>query len=165
MGSQLTFEEFTTVLTRIEACMNSRPLGHLLCVGYTVEPLTSGHFLIGRPLEALPDPSSSYHSTCLLRRWQLCQHIVRHFWKRWTTEYMEIVRRFTKWHNSSRNLQSGDIVILHEDNLVPTKWPLGRIVNVYPGKDGIVRVADVKTPNGTYKRPVAKIALLLPVEN
>ena len=163
--TKLNFEEFATVLTQIEACLNSRPLGPLPCEGDTIEPLTPGHFLVGRPLEALPDPSTSYRSVSLLKRWYLCQHLVRHFWKRWTTEYIDIIRRFVKCHNPSWNLQTGDVVILHESNLIPTKWLLGRIVNIYPGKDRIVRVVDVKTTNGTYKRPITKIALLLPIEH
>jgi hypothetical protein len=80
-------------------------------------------------------------------------------------EYIDIMRRFTKWHHPSRNLQVGDIVLLQEDNLIPTKWPLGRIVTTYPGKDNLVTVVTIKTSRGVYKRPVTKIALLLPVEN
>ena len=163
--TKLTFEELTTVLTQIEACLNSRPLAPLPCDGDTIEPLTPGHFLIGRPLEALPDSQESYRSISLLKRWHLCQNLVRHFWKRWIGEYIDIIRRFTKWQHPSRNLQVGDIVLLQEDNLVPIKWPLGRIMNTYPGKDDIVRVVDVKTGRGVYKRPVTKIALLLPLEN
>ena len=163
--TKLTFEEFATVLAQIEACLNSRPLAPLPCDGDTVEPLTPGHFLIGRPLEALPDPPASYRSISLLKRWHLCQNLVRHFWKRWVGEYIDIIRRFNKWHHPSRNMQVGDIVLLQEDNLVPTKWPLGRLVNTYPGKDDIVRVVDVKTSRGVYKRPITKIALLLPIDN
>ena len=59
-------------------------------------------------------------------------------------------------------MKVGDIVILQEDNLIPTKWPLGRIVDTYPGKDGFARVVSIKTENGIYKRPVTKTALLLP---
>ena len=80
------------------------------------------------------------------------------------SEYTDIIRRFTKWQHPSCNLQIGD-VLLQKDPLIQTKWPLGRIVNTYPGKDGLVRVVMVKTNRGVYKRPVAKIALLLPIEN
>ena len=163
--TKLTFEEFATILAQVEACLNSRPLVPLPCEGDVIEPLTPGHFLIGRPLEALPDPSASYQSISLLRRWHLCQHITRHFWKRWSTEYINVIRRYVKWHHPSRNMQVGDLVLLHEDNLVPTKWPMGRIVDVHPGKDGFVRIVTVQTSNGTYKRPITKIALLLPKEN
>ena len=160
--TKLTFEELATILAQVEACLNSRPLVPLPCEGDTIEPLTPGHFLIGRPLEALPDPSASYQSISLLRRWHLCQHITRHFWKRWSTEYISIIRRYVKWHHPSQNMQVGDLVLLQEDNLVPTKWPVGRIVDTHPGKDGFVRIVTVRTSNGTYKRPITKIALLLP---
>ena len=51
---------------------------------------------------------------------------------------------------------------MKEDSLVPTKWPLAKIIEVHRRKDGLVRVATVKTATGMYKRPVGKIALLLP---
>ena len=162
---KLTFEEFSTVLTQIEACLNSRPLVPLSCDDDGVDALTPGHFLIGRPLESLPDPAFSYHSVSLLHRWHLCQNLVRHFWQRWSSEYLSSLRKFTKWHHPSRNASIGDIVILQEDGLVPGKWPLGRVTQVHKGKDGLVRVVTIKTHTGIYKRPVHKIALLLPDEN
>ena len=163
--TKLTFEEFTTILTQIEACLNSRPLAPLPCNGDTLESLTPGHFLIGRPLQALPDPPESYREIALLKRWHLCQSMVRHFWKRWSSEYINIIHRFNKWHFPTRNLKIDDIVVLHDDKLIPTRWPLGRIIKTYPGKDSLVRVVDVKTSHGVYKRPTVKIALLLANEN
>ena len=160
--ARLTFEEFSTVLSQVEACLNSRPLTPLPDSDDGIEVLTPGHFLIGRPLEALPDPSSSYQSLALLRRWQLCQALVQHFWQRWSSEYLSQLLKFSKWHFPSRNFEVGDIVCLHEDGLVPTKWPLARVVAVYPGSDGLVRVVSVKTAKGMYKHPVTKVAFLVP---
>ena len=31
---------------------------------------------------------------------------------------------------------------------------------LYPGADGCIRVADVKTQSGTFRRPVTKICVL-----
>ena len=162
---KLTFEGFTTVLTQIESCLNSRPLTPLPCDDDGVEALTPGHFLIGRPLESIPDPAFSYRSMSLLQRWHLCQSLVRHFWQRWYAEYITILRKYTKWHHPSRNAQVGDVVIVKEDNLIPGMWPLARITEVHTGQDGLVRVATIKTANGTYKRPITKLAPLLPCEN
>ena len=55
-----TFEELTTMLVQIEACLNSRPLGSLPCGDDGVDALTPGYFLIGCPLDALSDPFLSY---------------------------------------------------------------------------------------------------------
>ena len=52
--------------------------------------------------------------------------------------------------------------MLQEDNLVPTKWPLAKVIATHPGNDGLTRVVTVRTPSGEYKRPVTKIAVLIP---
>jgi hypothetical protein len=39
-------------------------------------------------------------------------------------------------------------------------WQKGKVVDVHPGIDNKVRSVTVKTGTGTYRRPVAKIAVL-----
>ena len=90
--TKLDFEELTTVLTQIESCLNSRPLTSLPTHDDGIEALTPGHFLIGQSLESIPDSSFSYRSFSLLKRWDLCQSIVHHFWKRWSNEYFVSLR-------------------------------------------------------------------------
>ena len=162
---KLTFEELTTVLAQIESCLNSRPLTALPCVGDGgVGALTPGHFLIGRPLEALPDPAVSYQPLTLLKRWHLCQALVRHFWKRWSTEYLAGLQRMNKWRTPAPSkISVGDIVVIRADETIPGQWPLAKVLQTHPGKDGVVRVVTIKTGRGNvYTRPVVKTAPLLP---
>ncbi len=96
---KLTFEEFTTILTQIEACLNSRPLTPASTADDDgIEILTPRHFLVGKPLSALPDSQFSYRSVSLLRRWNLCQCLVRHFWQRWFNEYLSSINKHNQWH-------------------------------------------------------------------
>ena len=71
-----------------------------------------------------------------------------------------------KWNKPNRNLCPGDIVVLHDDIVFPTRWPLAlaKVVHVFPGDDNVVHEVEVKTQLGTYRRPVTKIALILPSE-
>lgn len=41
-------------------------------------------------------------------------------------------------------------MLLKQDNLPPNQWALGRITEVYPGNDNVVRVASVRTSKGVY---------------
>ena len=148
----------------MEACLNSRPLVALSCDDDGLEALTPGHFLIVRPLEALPDPAVSYRTVTLLRRWHLCQNLIRHFWQRWPKDYLANLRKYAKWHKFFSKSIGRRSCHCNEDGMIPTTWPLGRVIEVFTGKDGIVRVVNVKTKNGIFKRPVHKLAVLLPKE-
>ena len=161
--SRLTFVELTTVLAQVKACLNSRPLIPSPSTdddGFEV--LMAGHFLIGQPLSALPDPSFSHQPVSLLCRWHLCQNIMWRLWQRWFSEYLPILTRHNKWRYPTRNLSVGDVVLLRDDAAIPTKWPLGRVIEVHPGTDKLVRVATIRTSKGTYKRPITKLAVLVP---
>ena len=164
--TKLTFEEMTTILCQIEACLNSRPLTTSLDANDDdgVAPLTPAHFLIGLPLEALPDRISTepIHG---FKRWQLCQALTQHFWKRWSTEYLNGLQRFNKWRLPRRNLQIDDIVLVKDNRTSPCQWPLGRITKTHPGPDHLVRVVTVKTKTGTFIRPIVKLCLLLPAKD
>lgn len=58
------------------------------------------------------------------------------------------------------SLQAGQMVLLKEDNLIPMRWKLGRIVKTYKGNDDITRVVDVQTTSGVVKRAFSKICVL-----
>jgi hypothetical protein len=87
--------------------------------------------------------------------------MVQHFWRRWSNEYLTTLQQRYKWKTSQENAQIGDVVVIRDDQLAPMKWPLGRIIDVQPGDDSLVRIATVKTATGEYKRPIVKLCPIL----
>lgn len=157
---KLTYEEFATLLAQIEACLNSRPLCPLTEDIDDLECLTPGHFLIGRPLISLPQENHMNYPDNLQRRWRLTEKMNQHFWNKWSTEYLQQLQTRCKWNKKSTNLQVGDMVIIKEDCLPPNKWNMGRVSEIHPGRDELVRVVTLKTKDGTLKRPINKLVLL-----
>ncbi|CAH2240951.1 jg9687 [Pararge aegeria aegeria] len=63
-------------------------------------------------------------------------------------------------HEHLENIKIGDVVVIKDDNLPAGKWAMGRVTEVHPGHDGLIRVVTLKTKNGLMKRPVAKLSIL-----
>jgi len=76
---QLTGEELTTLLTQIEATLNSRPLCPLSNDPNDLEALTPSHFLTLEPSTSLPDPDLASVPLSKLQRWRLVTDLHRHF--------------------------------------------------------------------------------------
>ncbi|GFV18234.1 transposable element Tcb2 transposase [Trichonephila clavipes] len=95
----LTLEQFITITTQIESILNSHPLTPMSsdCNDFAV--LTPGHFLIGRPLQRLPEPDMTDKLDNRLSRWQKLTKFVRFIWHEnlppceWTMErILEVVK-------------------------------------------------------------------------
>jgi hypothetical protein len=133
----LTFEEFSTLITQVEACLNSRPLTAL-----SNDPsyLSPSHFLNGASLTSLPEPDFTNSTMNSLSRWQKVQHFSQQLWNRWSSDYLNSLQQCSKWRNKQPNLQPGMLVLLREYNLSPMSWRPAMIIETFPGSDGHVRV-------------------------
>ena len=122
--------------------------------------LTPAHFLVGRSLFSLPEESYLNRKPSLLLRWQMMNQMKASIWKRWRREYLQSLQARGKWNHTKPNLQVGDLVLVTSEQTEPCQWPLGRINEVFPGADGLVRAAEVKTYTSTLTRPITKLILL-----
>lgn len=156
----LTYEELYTVLCQIEAVLNSRPISALTDEFSDFTVLTPGHFLMGSAPLSVPEPILLNINENRLSRWQLMEKMHQDFWKSWSSEYLTSLQQRPRWQSIQDNLSVGQMVIIRQDNMPPTKWLLGRIEAIHPGEDGLVRVATVRTQNSTLKRPIVKLCPL-----
>jgi hypothetical protein len=149
-----------TLFAETEAIMNSRPLCSVSDDPQDFEPLTPNHFLLHRKVCGLPQGVFSKQDYLLRKEWRKIQYLLDLFWSRWLAEYIPKLQHRAKWRREQRNLMVGDLVLLAEDNVKRGQWPLGRVSEVYPGPDGVVQSALVKTADSEFKRPIAKMCLL-----
>ena len=57
------------------------------------------------------------------------------------------------------NLVVGDLVLIADKNIPQSNWLLGRITEIHPSKDNMIRLVKLKTKFETYTRPVANLCL------
>ncbi|XP_062708955.1 uncharacterized protein LOC134288362 [Aedes albopictus] len=159
-NATVTPEQFHTVLTQTEALLNSRPLTQLSNSPEDLDVLTPGHFLVHRPLTAIPEPSYEEVSSHRLSQWQMTQEFVRRLWKRWSTEYLSGLQQRTRWTHERNNIRVGTMVLVRDDNLPPQKWRFGRVIETFPGNDGLIRVVNIRTKDGIFKRAITRVCVL-----
>ena len=179
----LSFDEFSTFLLEFEALVNSRPLTYLYD-DPTYRPLRPIDFLapvvpdhdhvsVGFPPfqeeeEDSDDPEwkppTRDQASKLVDNWSKTQSALKKLWIRFVDEYLPSLREVHHWdHAQAHNAvpvqpQVDDIVLLHEENQPRNHWKLARILSTRPGRDGQVRDATVRLPQGgESRRPVNRL--------
>ncbi len=74
--------------------------------------------------------------------------------------YITTLQERSKWNKETDNMQVGDLVIIKDDGLPPSRWSMGRVLVLKPGHDGLVRVVRLRTQNGELDRPIVKLVKL-----
>lgn len=163
MGAKhYVYDDFLTFLLKVEAILNSRPLYALSDDPSDVQAVTPGHALIGRPFVVPPPiaaPKKSNYSVIRVRE----EHdkMLQSFWKSWSTDYLSSLLPRKKWCKAVENIEVGQMVLVKDENLPPSKWLMGVVCEVLPSTDGFVRSVKIRTNNkAILTRAVQKLCLL-----
>ena len=162
IGEQvLTPFELYTCLLEVANLLNQRPIGRVSNDPDDGSYLCPNDILLGRASSTVPQ--GPFRETNNPRhRAEFVQKIVETFWRRWTRDLFPSLVPRKKWNAEKRNVRVDDVVIVQDPNAVRGKWTIGRVINVYPGKDGRVRNVKLKTPTTEYQRPITKIVVIYP---
>ena len=156
----LTDEVLLTTMCLVEQTLNAPPITPASDDPEDLEALAPNHFIIGRANVCIPFiPNAEVYSNHrkMFRSSQAYADII---WNRWVKEYLPENNVRAQWNKLEPNVQVGDLVWLIEDDVRRSHYKMARVMEVCPGKDGIVRSALIKTVDGTLKRPVVKLAPL-----
>ncbi len=162
-GSHLNTDSLATLLCEVEAILNSRPLSTVSGDPRDIEPLTPNHILTGRSQATVVPPGVFQREDVYARkRWRRVQYLANLFWSRWKNEYIAMQQPRQKWRTPTRNMKTGDIVLVKDETLPRCNWRLGRVTETECDRHGFVRAVNVQTQNVELRRPVHKLVLLVP---
>ena len=152
--------ELETVLSEIEACINSRPITF---VGDTVDSptaLTPNHFLTGHSVgfqaREAEDPSA-VTARALGERARVRERRLNRFWTVWSDEYLRNLPPAVSKFKSRGTLCEGSVVLVQNENTPRMRWELGVVTRLFPGRDGVVRSAEVRTAGGKKTRSIQRL--------
>ena len=145
--------------------LNSRPLTPVSFVDGVERPLTPNDLLLFKPGLGLPRVKTDNSDLVYLNRWRRVQAYVDLFWKRWASEYLPTIRTRQKWHEIKRNVLVNDVVIVMDNSVPRSQWPLGRVIRTFPDARGLVQSVVVKNKFGEFKRPIRKVCVVVPADH
>lgn len=94
------------------------------------------------------------------RMFEELQSQTQSFWKAWSDNCLHEMMNRKKWRQEQQNIKRGQLVLLKNENLPPTFWAMGRVVEVREAEDGKVRQALIKTQNSMLERSITKLCVL-----
>ncbi len=173
----VTLEQLSTAFYVVEGVLNRRPLSYAGDELTDPQPLTPNHFLYGAASTPLWNLLTGEKGGHLHKKWKQLEEMTNKFYVRFHEEIVPYLAATRKTKGGrSRELAVGDVVAFFLPSS-DSKWPLGRIAEVHPGRDGVVRnvlirMATTAADNDgpwknrikTFKRHARQVALILPTE-
>ena len=178
--SKLDYFRLVTVLSDIQHAVNCRPLTYRCADNFGLEILTPNRFLkphvetnllLRDPKELFP-PSSMRKT--LAKSLELREKLLSDFKQLWYDEYLLSLKDSYKYlfeSNFVNKIRVGDILLVKNPAKNRQHWCLGRVLALYPGKDGKVRSvklvrgdADYLKGSGGLKPELHSLQHLYPLE-
>ena len=133
-----TKETLHTFVCELESILNNRPITLSSDDINNYKALNPNYILLGHSLSNHAPGVFRDNEINYREKWRAVQATTNMFWSRWLKEYLPTLVQKWKWNYPTENLNVGDLVAVQTDNISRSHWPLGRIIETYPGRDGVV---------------------------
>ncbi|GFU56905.1 integrase catalytic domain-containing protein [Trichonephila clavipes] len=149
----VTYHEMLTLLCEGDSVINEIPLTYVFNYPYE---MTSAHF-IQDIRGAKSHDLDTINSKHLLKRTRYLQNVRDNLRKRFQKLYLGERVCIPKSRYKRKEISFEEIVFIGSNNAKRLNWPLGCDIELYPGKDGIERVAKLRVANGFVIRPLQRL--------
>ena len=154
--SVLNYEELSTILCDCEQVINSRPLTYLAEDTNDLLALTPMMFLNDLRSQGVAD-LDLIEAEGLRKRFKYRQQIREDLRSRFRSEYLAYLIHQNVRKINTKNVQIGDVVFIEGNDTKKLYWPLGKVIEILPSKDGETRSVKLKTSGGVLIRPVQRL--------
>ena len=149
--------ELDTLMSDVAYLVNSHPL--MVKAGsdpWAGGPVTPLHLLGGRATIGIPAVGLDERPT-LTKRLRFLEELKQQFWKKWFAQVFSHLVPCPKWRTEHRDVKTGDVVLLREDNVLQDLYKLARGKQTLPGMDGRVRRVILEYKNVKAGVPVEQM--------
>ncbi|GFW04093.1 putative RNA-directed DNA polymerase from transposon X-element [Trichonephila clavipes] len=150
----LTYEELLTVLCNCESIVNSRPLTYVSEDSDDLIPLTPAMFMMRNASLDVTDLDLS-DFVRFQKRVKFRARLLKDLRGRFRKEYLGLLVQ--KAHKTTRALKVGEIVLIENPNKKRLYWPLGKVIELIPGRDGKVRTLKLRCSNSEIICPIQRV--------
>ena len=144
----LSRSELDTLLAEVEFVVNSRPITAVTDGPDDFKGITPNDFLM---FHGAIDTNRAKESLAKNNR------RLQQVWTLWTNAYLKQLPSGVPQFKERCNLKINSIVLIREDHLPRLQWPLGRIIELLPGKDNKIRTVKLQTASGVRIRSVQRL--------
>ena len=158
----LKLKELKEVLMDVETVLNNRPLSYVED-DVELQELTPNLMIFGKRNSLLDEEAHTLDDKELRKRAKYLEKCKNNVWKRWSDTYLKSLRERhnMKYKRKENAIKEGDVVLIKGDERNRGKWNVGIVEQLVKGRDGVIRVAKLRTKTTEIERA---IQLLYPRE-
>ena len=153
-NARLNYDQLRTALSSVENVINERPLTVVTEDTDDLIPITPAMFM--RSIQSALFPEASVTAPDLREEYRRGQELQQELKSRFRIEYLSLLVQRAK-ESKHRHPKVGDVVLVGTDDKRRLLWPLAKIIELIPGRDGALRLAKVKTQHGVLLRPLQRL--------